>query len=80
MTINIMNEYIELTKKQISTYLKLVFENAYDKKYNDIYSEIYINARYYNFYSYEENKTTRKIILEQLKKTQDYIISNNFQD
>lgn len=80
MTINIMNEYIELTKKQISTYLKLVFENAYDKKYNDIYSEIYINARYYNFYSDEENKTTRKIILEQLKKTQDYIISNNFQD
>ena len=50
MTINIMNEYIELTKKQIEKYLRLVFEDTYDKKYNDIYSETYINARYYNFF------------------------------
>ena len=80
MTINIMNEYIELTKKQIATYLKLVFETKYDKKYNEIYSETYINSRYYNFFSDNENTTIRKIILEELKKTQEYAISNNFQD
>ena len=80
MTINIMNEYIELTKKQIATYLKLVFETTYDKKYNEIYSETYINSRYYNFFSDNENTTIRKIILEELKKTQEYAISNNFQD
>ena len=50
MTINIMNEYIALTKKQITTYLKLIFENTYDKRYDDMYSEKYINARYYNFF------------------------------
>ena len=79
MTINIMNEYIELTKKQIEKYLRLVFEDTYDKKYNDIYSETYINARYYNFF-YNNNTTIRKTILEELKKTQEYAVSNNFQD
>ena len=79
MTINIMNEYIDLTKKQIATYLKLVFENTYDKKYNDMYSETYINARYYNFFN-NNDTTIRKIILEELKKTQEYTVSNNFQD
>ena len=43
MSINIMNKYIEITKKQISTYLKLVFEKQYNKRYNDIYTEKYIN-------------------------------------
>lgn len=80
MSINIMNKYIEITKKQILMYLKLVFESSYDKKYNDIYIEKYINARYYNFFSDEENNTIRKVILDELKKTQKYIISNNFRD
>ncbi|MEI3402132.1 MAG: hypothetical protein V8R51_07475 [Clostridia bacterium] len=31
MTINIMSEYIELTKKQITAYLRLVFEDNYSK-------------------------------------------------
>lgn len=79
MTINIMNEYIHLTKKQIETYLRLVFENTYDKKYNDIYSETYINSRYYNFYN-NSDTTIRRTILEELKKTQEYAVSNNFQD
>ena len=70
---------IELTKKQIEKYLRLVFEDTYDKKYNDIYSETYINARYYNFF-YNNNTTIRKTILEELKKTQEYAVSNNFQD
>ena len=30
MTINIMNEYIELTKKQINEYMKLVFEEKFN--------------------------------------------------
>lgn len=80
MTINIMSEYIYLTKKQISTYLKLVFENTYDKKYNDIYTEKYINVRYYNFFCDNESTTIRKTLLDELRKTQEYIISNNFQD
>ena len=80
MTINIMDEYIRLTRKQITTYLKLVFENTYDKRYDDMYSEKYINARYYNFFKGSENATIRKTILEELRKTYEYAISENFQD
>lgn len=79
MTINIMSEYIKLTKKQIESYMKLVFEEKYSKKYNDIYSDTYINSRYYNFFNNGET-TIRRTILEELKKTQEYAISNNFED
>ena len=78
MTINIMNEYIEITKKQISTYLKIVFGDEYNKKNCDMYIEKYINSRYYNFFSYDEATTIRKTILDELKKTQEYAISNDY--
>lgn len=81
MSINIMNKYIEITKKQISTYLKLVFEKQYNKRYNDIYTEKYINSRYYNFFNdNDENTTIRKIVLEELRKTQEYLISTYLQE
>ena len=81
MSINIMNKYIEITKKQISTYLKLVFEKQYNKRYNDIYTEKYINSRYYNFFNdNDENTTIRKIVLEELRKTQEYLISTDLQE
>ena len=37
MTVNLTDEYIELTKKQITDYLRLVFENKFIRKYCDIY-------------------------------------------
>ena len=81
MSINIMNKYIEITEKQISTYLKLVFEKQYNKRYNDIYTEKYINSRYYNFFNdNDENTTIRKIVLEELRKTQEYLISTDLQE
>ena len=81
MSINIMNKYIEITKKQISTYLKLVFEKQYNKRYNDIYTEKYFNSRYYNFFNdNDENTTIRKIVLEELRKTQEYLISTDLQE
>lgn len=80
MTINIMNEYITLTKKQITTYLKLIFEDTYDKRYDDMYSDKYINARYYHFFKGSENTTIRRTILEELRKTYEYAISENFGD
>ena len=82
MSVNIMNKYIEITRKQILMYLRLIFEDSYNKKYNDIYIEKYINTRYYNFFydNEKDNNTIRKTILDELKKTQEYIISNNSQD
>lgn len=80
MKINVMNEYIELTKKQITSYLKLVLENAYQKRYADMYIDTYINVRYYNFFDVGESLTRRKKILEELRKMQEYIIETNIKD
>lgn len=80
MTINIMNEYIELTKKQINEYMKLVFEEKFNQTYCDLFSERYINIRYFNYYENEYHESTRKKILEHLKKVGEEIIINNIQD
>ena len=79
MTINIMNEYIEITKKQISEYMKLVFENQFNSKYCDIFMERYINIRYFNYYD-NEIETTRRKILDHLKQVGEEIIINNIND
>ena len=80
MTINIMNEYIELTKKQINEYMKLVFEEKFNQTYCDLFSERYINIRYFNYYENEYHESTRKKILDHLKKVGEEIIINNIQD
>ena len=67
MTSNIMNQYIEITKKQINTFLKLIFEKKFNKKYCDMFIQKYINIRYYNFYDNDINRTVRKKIIEELK-------------
>ena len=45
MTINVINEYIKIVKKQINEYMKLVFDNKFKKKYCDSYTEKYIKVR-----------------------------------
>lgn len=81
MKINIMNQYVELTKKQINFYIKSVFENKYNKEYCNLFIEKYINVRYYDFYEFDiEINTTRKKVIEQLKRTQEDIIYNNISD
>lgn len=80
MTVNIMNQYIDLTKKQINAYMKLVLGKKYKKQYCDIFIEKYINIRYYNFYENEVYNSIRKKILEHLKKTEEDIVINNIND
>lgn len=80
MTINIMNEYIELTKKQINEYMKLVFEEKFNQTYCNLFAERYINIRYFNYYENEFHESARKKILEHLKKVGEEIIINNIQD
>ena len=80
MSINIMNEYIELTKKQINEYMKLVFEEKFNQTYCNLFLERYINIRYFNYYENEYHESTRKKILEHLKKVGEEIIINNIQD
>ena len=80
MTISIMEQYIEITKKQIEDYMKLVFEDKFNKRYFDLFTEKYINIRYYNYYDNEVIDTMRRKILEHLKKVCEDIIINNIND
>lgn len=80
MTINIMDEYIKLTKKQIETYMKLVFERKFIRKYNDAFMEKYINIRYYDFYDDFVSSTIRKKILDILRKTAEELMIDNIAD
>lgn len=80
MTINIMEKYLEITKKQINSYLRLVFGRDFNKKYCDSYTEKYINVRYYNYYEADVNNTIRKKILYQLSQEQEALAINNVQD
>lgn len=80
MTINIMNEYIELTKKQINEYMRLVFGERFNQNYCDLFTERYISIRYFNYYENEFHETIRRKILEHLKKVGEEIIINNIDD
>lgn len=79
MTINIMNEYIEIAKKQISEYIKLVFEEQFNQNYCDIFTERYINIRYFNYYE-NDIETTRRKLLDHLKQVGEELIINNIND
>ena len=74
-----MSEYIEITKKQISEYMKLVFEEQFNSKYCDIFTERYVNIRYLNYYE-NDLETTRRKVLEHLREVGEEIIINNIKD
>ena len=80
MTINLANEYIELTKKEIIEYFKLVFGNKFIRKYCDIYIKKYIDIRYYNFYDYDTSKTLRKKILDNLRDLAEELVIDDIQN
>ena len=80
MAINIMNQYINLTKKEINDYMRLVFGNKFNKDYNEAYVEKYINIRYYNFYENDVNSTIRRKILDYLKQTEEEMSINHIED
>lgn len=80
MTINLANEYIELTKKEIIEYLKLVFGNKFIRKYCDIYIKKYIDIRYYNFYDYDTSRTLRKKILDNLRDLAEELVIDDIQN
>ena len=80
MTINIMNEYIELTKKQINEYIRLIFEEKFNQNYCDLFTERYLSIRYFNYYENEFHETIRRKIIEHLKRVGEEIIIYNIDD
>lgn len=80
MSVNIINKYIDLTKKQINTYMKLVFGTKLNTQYSNAYIEKYINARYYNYYNEDVSERLRNKILRVLKETEEELSINNIDD
>lgn len=80
MAVNIINKYTDITRKQMNTYMKLVFGNLFNKEYNDIYIQKYINTRYYNYNEAEVKETLRARILSELKDTEESLAINNISD
>lgn len=80
MTINIMDEYIKLTEEQINEYMKLVLGNDFKQSYCELFTERYIKIRYFNYYENEFYESTRRKILEHLKRVGEEIIINNIVD
>ena len=80
MSINIAEEYIYLTKRLIKEYMNLVLGKKFNKQYCELFTERYVNIRYYNFYENDIGITLRKKILDHLKKTEEEIAINNISD
>ena len=80
MTINVMDKYIEITRKQINIYMKMVFDRKFNKRYCDIYTEKYINIRYYNYYDTDANDTIRQKVIDHLKLEKKELAINNITD
>lgn len=80
MSVNLINKYTDITKKQMNTYMKLVFGNLFNKDYNDVYIQKYINARYYNENEAEVKETFRARILNELKDAEELLIIDHIDD
>lgn len=80
MSVNIINKYTDITRKQMSTYMKLVFGNLFNKDYNDVYIQKYINTRYYNYNEADVKETFRARILSELKDAEETLCIDNISD
>lgn len=80
MTINIINQYVGIVRKQMTTYMKMIFGKDFNKQYNDSFLDKYINTRYYNYYENTLEKTVRKKILYQINEVEEDICIGNVKD
>lgn len=78
MTVNIMEEYLDIVKKYITKYMKSILGYKYNKEICDALTEKYIDARYYNYFSVQDDSLTlRKKIMLELKKLVTNLIEEN---
>lgn len=74
MSNNVMQEYIKITQEEIISYIKLIFEEQYNKKIALRYMDAYMNVRFYDFYPKDDNLTFRKNFLNALKDEEERIL------
>ena len=81
MTINVMEGYLNIVREKINKYMKLVFDNRYNKRIYDQYINAYIDIRYNNYSKaeddFDDGLTLRKKILHTLQAVENNILENN---
>ncbi len=75
MAYNVLEEYIEITTREINEYMKLIFGNMYLKRISDKYIEAYLDVRFYNFYHKDESLTFRKNFMNAIKQAEQRILT-----
>ena len=61
MKVNVVYDYVNFSKNNISKYFKLIMGKYFDKEIFDLFLDIYISTRYYNQYNVREDKLDDKI-------------------
>ncbi len=77
MAKNLFVEYVDISKKSIYKYLKLIFKSNYDNEVANIYVDTYINSRYYNLSYKENNRVFYLRIKETLAKKMNQLLDEN---
>lgn len=88
MSANISKEYLTFTKKNLTTYAKLILDKSYKKDIFNILLDTYYDVRYYNYYdhlykSYESNinnylKKKTIELMSSMPSEDKNIIENNY--
>lgn len=88
MSTNISKEYLTFTKKNLTTYAKLILDKSYKKDIFNILLDTYYDVRYYNYYdhlykSYESNinnylKKKTIELMSSMPSEDKNIIENNY--
>ena len=77
MTYNIMEEYLEYTKKFLQDLLKEYFRDKYNKEVAEEYIETYIDARYNNYGGNPEQKVFYRKIYSALQNKEEELLYNS---
>lgn len=76
MSVNVINEYVNYSRKCINNYVKIIMDKYYDNESFNEFMETYIDIRYHNLYPKKNNKTATNII-NYLTQTTVQLISDD---
>ena len=78
MTVNVMEEYLDILRKYIPKYMKTILGYKYNAEICEKFIEKYIQTRYYNYFSIQDDSLSlRKKIMQDLKKLALDLIKEN---
>ena len=80
MSVNIINQYVNFSKKCIKNYMKIIMKNKYDQDIFDELMKIYIDVRYYDMYPREKNTFISNITYFLSKKVSELMADEQYED